>query len=163
MNGQTAVMTVGTQFPYGDIDGVDRDVETGLITFGASIKRAILGLQLGLTPQISGQGMIMLHIVPTITKIQGEEEVDLPLTPTVTQSISNPVISLQEFATTVRVQSGQSIVLAGLISQNKEKTHQGLPVLSSIPGIGNLFKHLEEKEENRELVVLITPRLRVVP
>ena len=163
MNGQTAVMTVGTQFPYGDIDGVDRDVETGLITFGASIKRAILGLQLGLTPQISGQGMIMLHIVPTITKIQGEEEVDLPLTPTMTQSISNPVISLQEFATTVRVQSGQSIVLAGLISQNKEKTHQGLPVLSSIPGIGNLFKHLEEKEENRELVVLITPRLRVVP
>jgi len=163
MNGQTAIMTVGTQFPYGDINGVDRDVETGLITFAVSIKRAILGLQLGLTPQISGDGMIMLHIVPTITKTQGEVEVDLPLTPNVKQSIKNPVISLQEFATTVRVKSGQSIVLAGLISQNKEKVHEGLPVLSSIPGIGNLFKHLEEKEENRELVVFITPRLRVVP
>ena len=47
MNGQSAVLTVGYQFPYGDVSGVDRDAETGVITFGTSIKRAILGLQLG--------------------------------------------------------------------------------------------------------------------
>lgn len=162
MNGQTAVMTVGTQYPYGDVDGVDRDVETGLITFGASIKRAVLGLQLGLTPQVSGDGQIMLHIVPSITKIQGTQEVEIPLTPNETQSISNPVISLQEFATTVRVRSGQSVVLAGLISQDREKTHEGLPVLASLPGIGSLFRHRDDKTENRELVVVITPYVREV-
>ena len=53
MNGQSAVLTVGYQFPYGDVSGVDRDAETGFITFGTSIKRAILGLQLGITPHIS--------------------------------------------------------------------------------------------------------------
>ena len=162
MNGQSAVMTVGFQFPFGDVDGVDRDAETGLITFGSSIKRVILGLQLGLTPQISREGMITLHIVPSITKIQGEETVTIPLTVNETQGIKNPIIGLQEFSTTVRVRSGETIVLAGLISQSKEEEHIGIPVLGSIPGLGNLFKHVEEKLESKELVIFISPVIREV-
>ncbi len=160
MNGQSAVMTVGFQFPFGDVDGVDRDAETGLITFGSSIKRVILGLQLGITPQISKDGMITLHIVPSLTKIQGEEVVTIPLTVSETQGIRNPIIALQEFSTTVRVKSGESIILAGLISQSKEQEHIGLPVLGSIPGLGNLFKHVEERLENKELVIFISPVVR---
>ena len=160
MNGQSAVMTVGFQFPFGDLDGVDRDAETGLITFGSTLKRVILGLQLGITPQISRDRMITLHIVPSITKIQGEETVTIPLTVTETQEIKNPIIALQEFSTTVRVKSGESIILAGLISQSKEQVHIGLPVLGSIPYVGNLFKHVEEKLENKELVIFISPVVR---
>ena len=106
MNGRSAVMTVGFQFPYGDVTGVDRDPETGVITFGTSIKRTVLGLQLGITPQISSDGIVTLHIVPTITRIQGEEKVELPTSVDTTQTISNPVIDLQELATTVRVREG---------------------------------------------------------
>jgi MSHA biogenesis protein MshL len=160
MNGQSAVMTVGFQFPFGDVDGVDRDAETGLVTYGSSIKRVILGLQLGLTPQISEDGMITLHIVPSITKIQGEETVTIPLTVTETQEIRNPIIALQEFSTTVRVQSGESVILAGLTSQTKELEEIGLPIFGSIPWIGTLFKHVEEKLENKELVIFISPIVR---
>jgi MSHA biogenesis protein MshL len=160
MNGQSAVMTVGFQFPFGDVDGVDRDAETGLVTYGTSIKRVILGLQLGITPQISEDGMITLHIVPSITKIEGQESVTIPLTVTETQEIKNPIIGLQEFSTTVRVKSGESIILAGLISQSKEQEHIGLPVFGSIPLLGNLFKHVEEKLENKELVIFISPVVR---
>jgi type II secretory pathway component GspD/PulD (secretin) len=160
MNGQSAVMTVGFQFPFGDVDGVDRDAETGLVTYGTSIKRVILGLQLGITPQISKDGMITLHIVPSITKIQGEEEVTIPLTVTETQNIRNPIIALQEFSTTVRVKSGESVILAGLISQTKERNDVGLPLLGSIPYVGNLFKNVEEKLENKELVIFISPLVR---
>ena len=160
MNGQSAVMTVGFQFPFADIDGVDRDAQTGLITYGTSIRRVILGLQLGITTQISRDGMITLHIVPSITKIEGQEEVSIPLTMTETQKIKNPIIALQEFSTTVRVRSGESVILAGLISQTREQNHVGLPVLGSIPWVGNLFKHVDEKLENRELVVIISPLVR---
>jgi MSHA type pilus biogenesis protein MshL len=160
MNGQSAVMTVGFQFPFGDVDGVDRDAETGLVTYGTSIKRVILGLQLGITPQISRDGMITLHIVPSITKIQGEETVTIPLTVTDTQDIKNPIIGLQEFSTTVRVRSGESVILAGLTTQSREQEHIGLPLLGSIPGLGNLFKHVEDKLENKELVVFISPVVR---
>ena len=162
MNGQSAVMTVGYQFPYGDITGVDRDAETGDITYGTSIKRAVLGLQLGITPQISVNGIVTLNIVPTITRIQGDEDVDIPTSATTTQSVSNPIIALQELATTVRVREGNTIVLAGLISQMRELDHEGLPFFSRIPLIKYFFKHIEQTEVNRELVIFITPYIKEV-
>lgn len=162
MNGQSAMMTVGLQFPFGDIEGVSRDEETGVVTIDASIKRAVLGLQMGITPQISEDGIITLHVVPTITRIRGEEQVEIPTTATTSQTISNPVIQLQELATTVRVREGQSVVLAGLISQLRELNTSGLPWLSSIPVLGHLFKNLEKKTENTELVILIRPHIREV-
>ena len=161
MNGKSAILTVGIQFPYGDIEGVTRNEDTDTTTIDASIKRAILGLQLGITPQISQNGMVTLNIVPTITRIQTEERVELP-TSTGAQSINNPVIELQELSTTVRVQEGNSIVLAGLISQIKNKNAQGLPVLSKIPFLGALFNHMEDVLESRELVIFITPYVKEV-
>ncbi len=159
MNGQSAMMTVGYQYPYGDIEGIERDTETDTVTVDASIKRAILGLQLGLTARISKDGMVTLHIVPTITRIQREEDVELPTSSTSIQSITNPIIDLQELATTVRVKEGNSIVIAGLISQLAQLNDNGLPLLKSIPLLGNLFKHVEETKENRELVIFITPHI----
>lgn len=162
MNGQSAVLTVGFQFPYGDVSGVDRDAETGVITFGTSIKRAILGLQLGITPHISKDGIVTLNIIPTITRIQGEERVELPTGSTTSQAINNPVIDLQELSTTVRVREGNSIVLAGLISQIRQANHAGLPLLSQIPGLGSFFKHMQDVKENKELVIYITPYVRKI-
>jgi len=160
MNGQSAILTVGFQFPYGDVSGVDRDAETGVITFGTSIKRAILGLQLGITPHISKDGIVTLSIIPTITRIQGEERVELPTGSTTSQAISNPVIDLQELSTTVRVREGNSIVLAGLISQIRQANQAGLPLLGQIPGLGSLFKYMQDVKENKELVIYITPYVR---
>jgi MSHA biogenesis protein MshL len=159
MNGQSAVMTVGYQFPYGDIEGVERDLESGTVTVDASIKRAILGLQLGITARISESGMVTLQIVPTITRIQREENVELPTSGETAQAISNPIIDLQELATTVRVKEGRSIVIAGLISQISQLDENGLPGLRRIPFLGSLFKHMQEKKENRELVIFITPHI----
>jgi MSHA biogenesis protein MshL len=161
MNGQSALMTVGFQFPYGDIDGVDRDTE-GLVTYGANIKRAVLGLQLGITVQISDDGIVALHIVPTITRIQTEEDVEIPTADDDQTTISNPVIDLQELSTMVRVRDGQSVVLGGLINQIKKLDHEGLPWLSKVPFIGNFFKHTDDTVENSELVIFITPYIKEI-
>ncbi|MFH1982183.1 MAG: hypothetical protein ABIL58_10070 [Pseudomonadota bacterium] len=160
MNGRSAVMTVGYQFPYGDVDGVDRDPETGVVTFGTSIKRTVLGLQMGLTPQISRDGNVTLNIVPTITRIQSEQDVQLPTSTDTTQTISNPIIDLQELATTVRVREGESVVLAGLISQLKSIDQKGLPWLGTIPGLKYFFNNVEDQSETRELVIFITPYIK---
>jgi MSHA biogenesis protein MshL len=159
MNRQSAVFTVGYQFPYADVDGVDRDKTTGMITIGTSIRRAILGLQMGLTAQIDKDGMITFHIVPTLTRIQREVDVEIPLGLT-KASISNPVIDLQELATTVRVQEGNSFVLAGLISKIRNIQHKGLPLLGDLPLVGGFFKHQVQSEANSELVIFITPYIR---
>jgi type II secretory pathway component GspD/PulD (secretin) len=160
LNNQSAILTVGYQFPYGDIDSVERNADTGVLTIGASIKRAILGLQLGITPQISKEGIITLHIVPTITRIQGTSRVEIPTGATSVQSISNPIIDLRELATTVRVKDGNTVLLAGMISQIRQLNNAGLPGLSSVPYIKNIFRHMENVQENKELVILITPYVK---
>ena len=162
MNGQSAVFTVGFQFPFGDISGVDQNLDTDVVTFRSSIKRVILGLQLGLMPQISGNGIISLLIVPTITRIKEEIDVVIPLTESQTQSIPNPVIDLQELATTVRVKEGQSVVLAGLISQIKALQHEGLPWLNQIPVLRHFFGRIEEAYESSELVIFLTPYIKTI-
>lgn len=162
LNNQSAILTVGYQFPYGDIESVNRDEETDVVTIDATIKRAILGLQLGLTPQISKEGIITLHIVPTITRIQGTERVEIPTGATSIQSVSNPIIDLRELATTVRVRDGSTVVLAGLISQIRQLNNEGLPVLGRLPYIKNFFRHMENLHENRELVIFITPYIRKI-
>ena len=160
MNRQSALLTVGFQFPYADIDGVDRDLETDVVTFGTSIRRAVLGLQLGITAQISADGMVTFHIVPTITRIDREVDVEIPTAGLATQTISNPVIDLQELATTVRVREGHSFVLAGLINNIRTISHEGLPILGDLPYLGEFFKNIETTEENSELVIFITPYIR---
>ena len=161
VNRQPAVLTVGSQFPYSDIDGVDRDMESGFVTIGTTIKRALLGVQLGITPMISSDGMVTMHIVPTLTRIQREVEVQIPTAGiAANQTISNPVIDLQELATTVRVRGGQSVVLAGLISKIRKLDHEGLPMLGDLPFFGKLFKRMITTEESAELVIIITPHIK---
>ncbi len=161
INRQSAVLTVGSQYPYSDIDGVDRDLDKGFVTIGTSIKRALLGLQLGITPLISASGAVTLHIVPTLTRIQREVPIQIPTAGIdADQTILNPVIDLQELATTVRVQGGQTVVLAGLISKIRKINHEGLPVLGELPVIGKLFKHADTSEESVELVILLTPYVK---
>ncbi|MBU4011659.1 MAG: hypothetical protein KJ882_12935, partial [Proteobacteria bacterium] len=162
LNHQSAVLTVGYQFPYGDIDSIDRDEETNTLTIGAKIKRAILGLQLGLTPQISKDGIVTLHIVPTITRIQGTERVEIPTGATSVQSISNPIIDLRELATTVRVREGNTVVLAGLISQIKQLNDVGLPGFGALPYLKNLFRSTKNLQDNQELVIFITPYIKKI-
>jgi type II secretory pathway component GspD/PulD (secretin) len=162
MNGRSALLTVGFQFPYGDIDGVDRDEETKVITFGTSIKRAILGLQFGIAVQITADGIVTMNIVPTITRIQEEADVELPTSATSVQTIKNPIIDLQELSTTVRVREGNTVVLAGLISQVKDQEHEGVTGLASLPLVGGWFKHVDDSVQTRELVIFITPRVRTL-
>ncbi len=130
------------------------------MTIDTEINRTVLGLQLGITAQIASDGTVTLNIVPTITRLQGEERVELPTSATTVQAISNPIIDLQELATTVRVKDGHAVVLAGLISKTQNIVDEGVPILSKIPFIKYFFRHSQEEMQNRELVILITPYIR---
>ncbi|MBU4001689.1 MAG: type II and III secretion system protein, partial [Proteobacteria bacterium] len=77
-------------------------------------------------------------------------------------SISNPIIELQELSTTVRVRGGNSIVLAGLISQIKNNAAEGLPGFNRMPLVGAMFNHMEKVLESRELVIFITPYVKKI-
>ncbi len=160
LNGQSAILTVGHQYPYGDISGVDIQDETGNLIYDVDIKRAIVGVQLGVTPHIAENGDIILHVVPTITDLQDVVDVEIPTVGARVQRIENPIFDLRELGTVVKVHEGDTVILAGLIRKTMRNIRQKLPVLGDIPWLGYLFQNLDKEWRNTELVILLTPIIK---
>jgi general secretion pathway protein D len=77
---------------------------------------------------------------------------------TVTEGIT-PTISQRRIASTVAVNSGETIALGGLIRDTDTEAVTGVPLLSDIPILGNLFKTTTDVKRRTELLVLLTPRV----
>ncbi|MEO8803304.1 MAG: hypothetical protein ABI304_08270, partial [Rudaea sp.] len=71
----------------------------------------------------------------------------------------NPPISQRNLQTQVAVQSGQTVLLGGMIQDQSSDSKSGVPFLSKIPLLGNLFSDTGKQHTRTELIVLITPRV----
>ena len=105
------------------------------------------GVSLKVKPRVSSNGMVFMDIDQTISN---------PSTsgPTVAGNIS---IDNRELKTSVMVQSGETVILAGLIKQTKGVNGNGVPFLSRLPFVGALFGTKGLTNERQEVVVLVTP------
>jgi general secretion pathway protein D len=74
-------------------------------------------------------------------------------------SIDSPTIHQRRIVSSVAVQSGETIALGGLISDNRATTSSGFPILEDVPYLGELFKTTDITGDRTELLVLITPRV----
>jgi general secretion pathway protein D len=81
------------------------------------------------------------------------------VTQTTTSDIDSPTIQQRKIESTVAVESGNTIALGGLIRDRTEDSTSGIPLLSDIPILGNLFKSNAELQQRTELLVLITPQV----
>jgi len=79
--------------------------------------------------------------------------------PTTTSRIDSPTIRQRRVASTVAVQSGQTVVLGGLIQDGLDEGSTGIPVLQNLPIIGPLFGVRNNVARRTELLVVITPRV----
>jgi len=139
-NQQPAYIEQGTEIPY---------VESAASGATAvKFKKAVMGLRV--TPQITSNDYVMLDL--TITQNTRGDTVSTPTGPAV-------AIDTQEMATRVLVKSGETIVLGGIFQQYELKDDTSVPILSSLPLVGNLFKNQREQSEKRELVIFVTPTL----
>lgn len=109
-----------------------------------------VGIFLDVTPQINEQGLITMHIHPSISEITRVSE-------SPDQLSSMPVIDVREVDTIVNAQSGQTVVIAGLIKDKISETRKYVPLLGDIPLLGNLFSQVFQEKEKTELVILLTP------
>ncbi|WP_198677655.1 secretin N-terminal domain-containing protein [Pseudidiomarina homiensis] len=107
------------------------------------------GVQLNVTPTINAQGLVVLQIDQTISNTSAGG-------PSVAGS---PSIFERAIQTEVIAQSGQTILLGGLISESKQNGNSSVPGLSDIPLLGNLFEGKDGNSEKTELVIFITPRI----
>jgi MSHA biogenesis protein MshL len=159
VNNQKAVIKVGDErFFITDIssEGTTTAVTT---TFFPSVTFTpfFSGVALDVTPQIDAENNIILHIHPAVTDVQddtrsfvlGDEEFTVPLAKNNIQTTDN----------IVRAQSGQIIVIGGLMKEGIIDGRAGIPIVSDVPVVGNLFKHKDIKRIKSELVILLRPTI----
>ncbi|MFQ5881979.1 MAG: secretin and TonB N-terminal domain-containing protein [Candidatus Methylomirabilales bacterium] len=124
---------------------------------GAAIERitevtpqtVAIGIILDVTPQISSDGMVTMHIHPVVT-----EKVGTAVAPT---GETAPILSIREADTLVKVRDGQTIIIGGLMKKKQDDTVSKAPLLGDIPVIGGLFRRTEKTGEKTELVILLRP------
>jgi general secretion pathway protein D len=112
------------------------------------------GVILDLIPRVNSSGLVVLDIIQEVSDVASSTVTGA----TVSQTIS-PTISQRRIASTVAVKSGETVALGGLIRDNKTNTVTGVPLLSDIPVLGNLFKTTTDFQRRTELLVLLTPRV----
>ena len=154
MNNQQALISVGDNINYQIINSVANN-ETGTTNVDVEQYSTFIGILLNLLPEISDDGKIMLRINPSLNTFKYKEDNIRQNTP---RTIA-PDTMQKKLSSVVHINSGDTVVLGGLISQQSGDGTTKVPGLSSIPVLGYLFKSEKKILRNTELVFIITPRI----
>ena len=155
-NNQKAVIKVGNDEYF--VTEVSSTTTTGTSTTTTpeiQLTPFFSGIALDVTPQIDANGEVILHVHPSVTQTKEQvkqirlnnEDIILPLA----QS------SVRESDTIIRANSGEIVVLGGLIESRKTDTESKTPLLGDIPLLGELFKSKSQTTQKSELVIMLKP------
>jgi len=156
LNNQKAVIKAGTdEFFVTDISSNTVTGTSSATSRNVELTQFFSGIALDVTPQISADGDIILHIHPTVSDVTDQEksitvsgdEDSLPLA----------FSEIRESDSIVKAHSGQIIVIGGLMRNSSSTEEFSTPGLSRIPGLGKLFQSTREIETKTELVILLRP------
>jgi general secretion pathway protein D len=146
MNNQLAHIQVGDRIPVNQTS-----VNTGIgnTTSFSQVEYIDTGVILNVQPRINPGGLVYMNISQQVSQPNNS----------VALVNGNRTISKRELATQVAVQSGQTVLLGGLIQQAEGNTDTGIPGLNRVPILGRLFGSTNHNRNRTELIVLITPRV----
>jgi type II secretory pathway component GspD/PulD (secretin) len=153
-NNKLAIITSGQRIPYPGttLSNVATTTTTtpNTAAVAATVEFVDVSLRLEVIPLINSNREVTLKVAQT-----NDSESS-------TVNISGnqvPVINSQRLTTTVTIPSGATIVLGGLIQDNLDKSDSGIPYLSRIPYLGNLFKSHTQTHKRTELLIFIQPTI----
>ena len=146
LNNQTSTIKVGDEVPITTQQQQSTAAESTVVN---NIEFRDTGVLLSVTPRVNAGGLVTMEIEQEVSNVSPGSD-PLSLTPTIQQ---------RRITSTVAVKSGHTVVLGGLIRENKTLVRSGIPVLYKLPFVGPLFGTTSDGEQRTELVVLITPRV----
>ncbi|MDB6095583.1 MAG: hypothetical protein JWM32_3145 [Verrucomicrobia bacterium] len=158
LNNQTAFIKVGEDRPFFRLAQSTTFQSGGTSTpvnqtqENYSISTITIGTILAVTPQIDGNGVITLDVLPAITRLQA-----IVTSPDGKQTA--PVTEVKQASTIVRLKDGETAVIGGLISEEGGESLRAVPVLGSAPLIGAAFRTKAKLKRRTELVIFLTPKL----
>jgi general secretion pathway protein D len=145
LDNQPATLQVGDQVPFSTGTAT---VLTANNTVVNTIDYKNTGIILRVLPRANANGNVVLDIEQEISSVAAGSAGSL-----------TPTISQRRVKSSIAVASGQTVLLAGLISETENKQRQGIPFLDSIPGIGDAFSHQANTRARTELILFIRPTM----
>ncbi|MGX5200338.1 pilus (MSHA type) biogenesis protein MshL [Aliikangiella sp. IMCC44632] len=158
INNQKAVIKVGSdEFFVTDVSTTTVTGNSTSTTPDVTLTPFFSGISLDVTPQISQQGEIVLHIHPVVSEVNdqqktltlGQDEFTLPLALT----------NVRESDSIVKTRDQQVIVIGGLMQTKTHNTVSSTPLLGDIPFVGGAFRQTRESQVKSELVILLRAHL----
>ena len=142
LSGETAEFLAGGEFPVPASGGLG----------STSISFKPYGVSLSYTPTVLANGRISMRVRPEVSEISSQNAIQVG-------GFQIPALVTRRAETTVELGSGQSFVIAGLLSNNSQNAIEKAPGLGDIPILGNLFRSTTYRKGETELVIVVTPYL----
>ncbi|MBB4641028.1 type II secretion system secretin GspD [Rhizorhapis suberifaciens] len=145
LDNQEAKILVGQEIPVTTGEALSDNFDNAFRT----VQRENVGIQLEVKPQINTGGAIKLFLRQEVSSISGP----------VSEKSSDLILNKREIDTTITVDDGEIVALGGLLDDNQRKTVEQVPLLSSIPGLGELFKSRSKSRTKTNLMIFIRPTI----
>ena len=147
IDNQFASLLVGDQIPITTRTAQSVDVPTAPVVNNIDYRNT--GVILRVAPRINANGNVLLDVEQEISSVAN----------TATAKTLTPTVSQRKVRSSIGVANGQTVLLAGLISERDERGRQGIPGLEQIPGLGELFSHNTGTRQRTELIIFIRPQI----
>jgi general secretion pathway protein D len=145
INNQAATLQVGDEVP---VSTGSATVLTTNNTVVNTIDYRNTGIILRVSPRINVNGNVRLEVEQEISNVS----------PATAASLT-PTVSERRVKSSISVATGQTVLLAGLISEQQDGSRNGIPLLDEIQGLGNAFSHQDKKGTRTELIIFIRPQI----
>lgn len=148
LEGQEASFLAGGEFPYPSIQGGGGGVVTNAVT----VQFREFGIQLNFTPTVTNTGNVRLHVRPEVSTLDFGTGLTFA-------GFQVPTITSRRVETEVELRPGQHLAIAGLLENRWQETVDKIPVLGDIPILGVFFRSESARQNQTELLVLVTPHI----
>lgn len=142
-----AVITVGQEVPFIRNSRITQDGQTI-----NTVEYEDIGIILRVTPYITTKGTVEMDLLPEISTLTGD-------TVPISDTIDAPVFAKRSAETRVVVPDGKTVVIGGLMQDNKTETVSKVPLLGDIPLLGMAFRRTQKEDSKTELLIFLTPNI----
>lgn len=142
LSGQQATFLSGGEFPV-PVPSGDGDIQIEYREYGVS---------LALTPTVIDKNQVILKVAPEVSELDFTSGVQ-------TDGVAVPGLSIRRTETTVSMAPGESFIISGLVSRSTTNNSDRIPGLGSIPILGAFFRSDRVSSQEKELIMIVTPRL----
>ncbi len=148
---QEAYVSVGSEVPI-----ITNSQVTDLGAIVNTVKYQSIGISLDVTPHINPDGLVSMDVSPIISSISDT-------TVTVSAGITSPVFNERQAESHVQIRDGETIVIGGLMQDQKTQTVSKIPILGDIPIVGLIFQRDQVTKTKTELLLFLTPHVAMSP